>query len=114
MRELLSVLINKSLKDFLMSYKKYFNPPLIQSLEGDLPANETPLSVGDRRDGRVYEYTEEIILAVNVAIATSRPMLIRGPSGSGKSSLAHSVASFLGWQYYEEVISSRTQARNLL
>jgi MoxR-like ATPase len=62
----------------------------------------------------VYVYTEEIILAVNVAIATGRPLLVRGPSGSGKSSLARSVALSLGWRYYEEVITSRTQAQDLL
>jgi MoxR-like ATPase len=61
----------------------------------------------------VYVYTPEIVLAVNVALATGRPLLIRGPSGSGKSSLARNVALCMNWQYYEEVITSRTQARDL-
>lgn len=97
-----------------MMYNKIFDPPLIQSLDEDISATETPLSIGDRRERRVYVYTEEIILAVNVAIATTRPLLVRGPSGSGKSSLAHNVADHMGWRYYDEVISSRTQARDLL
>jgi MoxR-like ATPase len=58
--------------------------------------------------------SDEIILAVNVALATYRPLLVRGPSGSGKSSLARNVALHLGWRYYEDVISSATQARDLL
>jgi MoxR-like ATPase len=70
--------------------------------------------VGDRRDGRVYVYSPKIVLAVNVALATGRPLLVRGPSGSGKSSLALHVAGRLGWRYYERVISSRTQAGDLL
>lgn len=96
-----------------MSYKKFFDPPLIQSLVGDISSG-TYFHAGDSRDGRVYVYAEKIILAINVALATSRPLLIRGPSGSGKSSLGHSVARYMGWRYYEEVISSRTQARDLL
>jgi MoxR-like ATPase len=40
--------------------------------------------------------------------------LVRGPSGGGKSSLARNVARALGCRYYEKVISSRTQARDLL
>jgi len=71
-------------------------------------------AAGDWRDGRVYVYTDAIVLAVNVAMATLRPLLVRGPSGSGKSSLARHAARVLGWRYYERVISSRTQAQDLL
>lgn len=96
-----------------MNYKKIFDPPLVQNITERDPVN-VPISGGDFRDGRIYIYTEKIILAINVAIATMRPLLVRGPSGSGKSSLAPCVARSLGWRYYEEVISSRTQARDLL
>lgn len=92
----------------MLSYKKIFDPGEAQVF-GDAAG-----AAGDRRDGLVYVYDQEIVLAVNVALATSRPLLVRGPSGSGKSSLARNVARFLGWRYYEDVISSRTQARDLL
>jgi MoxR-like ATPase len=69
---------------------------------------------GDRRDGRAYVYTPGIRLAIDVALTTRRPLLIRGPSGYGKSSLARHVADVLGWRYYERVITSRTQAQDLL
>jgi MoxR-like ATPase len=75
---------------------------------------EQPLPVGDRRDGLVYLYTDEIELTVNVGLATGRPILLRGPSGSGKSSLARNVALRLGRRYYEEVITSKTQYTDLL
>jgi MoxR-like ATPase len=68
----------------------------------------------DRRDGRVYVLTPQIQLAVDVALATGRPLLMRGEPGSGKSSLAAFVARERGWRYYEHVVTSRTQARDLL
>lgn len=53
-------------------------------------------------------------LAVKVALATGRPLLVRGPPGWGKSSLAPAVAKYQNWRYLEKVISSRTQARDLM
>jgi MoxR-like ATPase len=94
-----------------MAYKKLFGPDKVLNYA---PQGEAPEGIGDQREGSVYVYTEEIILAVNVALATRRPLLVRGPSGSGKSSLARNVANFLAYRYYEVVISSRTQARDLL
>lgn len=90
-----------------MSKQRLFSPPRVQIVE-------MPTELADRRDGSVYVYTERIELAVNVAVATGRPLLLRGPSGCGKSTLAPATARFLGWRYYEEVISSHTKARDLL
>ncbi|HET6976133.1 MAG TPA: MoxR family ATPase [Pyrinomonadaceae bacterium] len=73
-----------------------------------------PARLADRTKEPVYEYTTEIELAVNVALATGRPLLVRGPSGSGKSSLARSIAHKLGWRYYEFNVTSRTNAQDLL
>ncbi len=70
-----------------MNYEKYFDR------SGNPPAKVVPApkssarAFRDRRDGQVYVYNERIELAVNVALATGRPVLVRGPSGSGKSSL---------------------------
>jgi MoxR-like ATPase len=64
--------------------------------------------------GYVYDSDGRIALAVNVALATGRPLLVRGKPGSGKSSLAADVAAKLGWRYYEETVTSRTRARDLL
>jgi len=56
----------------------------------------------------------EIALAVNIALATHRPLLLSGRPGAGKSTLARHVASCLAWEYQEETITSRTQANDLL
>jgi MoxR-like ATPase len=68
---------------------------------------------GDRRDGK-YVWNPEIELAISVALATGRPLLLRGATGAGKSSLAIAEAMKRGWRYYEQTITSRTQARELL
>jgi MoxR-like ATPase len=94
-----------------VSYTPLFDPSSFVE-----PPVEAGTAVGDRRDGAVYHYDKEgkIALAVNVALATGRPLLVRGPSGCGKSSLARHVARVQGWRFYEQVISSRTQAQDLL
>jgi MoxR-like ATPase len=68
----------------------------------------------DPRDGRVYVMSNEIELAIRVSEATGRPLLLRGEPGSGKSSLAAHIAYTRQWRYYEHVVTSRTQARDLL
>jgi MoxR-like ATPase len=95
-----------------VEYKKAFDPKPVERF--DTSGKRAWSRAGDRRDGSVYVYSDEIVLRVNVALATGRPLLVRGPAGSGKSSLAANVARHMGWRYYEDVISSRTQARDLL
>jgi MoxR-like ATPase len=79
----------------------------------DQNENEQQPIRGDRRDG-VYVWNPEIELAIEVALATGRPLLLRGATGAGKSSLAIAEARKRGWRYYEQTITSRTQARELL
>ncbi|GGV47668.1 ATPase AAA [Kitasatospora herbaricolor] len=73
-----------------------------------------PFGTPDRRDGLVYVPSPEIELAVEVALATGRPLLLRGEPGSGKSSLAPWVARKRNWRYYEHVVTSHTRAKDLL
>jgi MoxR-like ATPase len=61
-----------------------------------------------------YVYESGLQLAVNVALAAKRPLLLRGTPGGGKSSLARDVAYCLERRYEEEVVTSRTQAQDLL
>src|SRR5262249_37817658 len=79
-------------------------------------ARERPVRAGDARPRGGYVYDEEgrITLAINVALATGRPLLVQGKAGTGKSSLAEDVARQLGWRFYAYTITSRTRAQDLL
>lgn len=93
-----------------MTYQKIFDPPTTYQASDTTPENSV-----DRRDGSVYVFhVPDIVLAVNVALATARPLFLRGPTGAGKSSLARSVARIMNRRYYEKVISSRTTLQDLL
>lgn len=93
-----------------------FLPELRDAAPGDDGGGEGPAAerAPDRRDGAVYVLDDQLRLAVDVALATGRPLLLRGEPGSGKSSLAAFLARNLGWRYYEHVVSSRTTAQDLL
>lgn len=76
------------------------------------PARKKPTA--EQLLARQYEERDDIVLAVSAALVTRRPLLVYGPPGSGKSSLAGFVAEVLGWRYYEHTVTSRTQAQDLL
>ncbi|MGW4564388.1 AAA family ATPase [Streptomyces sp. NPDC004561] len=69
--------------------------------------------VPDRDDGEVYVMPDALDLAVRVALAAGRPLLLRGKPGSGKSSMAPFVARQRGWRFYSFVVTSQTRARDL-
>jgi MoxR-like ATPase len=60
-----------------------------------------------------YVYNRSIVLALNLARATGRPLFIAGRPGTGKTTLAANVAAVLGWKYYQRVVTSRTKAKDL-
>ncbi|MFJ9018945.1 AAA family ATPase [Streptomyces sp. NPDC102259] len=68
----------------------------------------------DRPDGKGYVVRGDLDLAVTAALATGRPLLLRGDPGCGKSSFAAHVAGRERWAYHEHVVTSRTQAPDLL
>jgi MoxR-like ATPase len=69
---------------------------------------------GDDRRGHYWLIPEDRVrLAVQVALITGRPLLVEGPSGSGKSALARAVSETLGWTYYESVVTSQTRLDSL-
>jgi MoxR-like ATPase len=56
------------------------------------PWREFPVRDHDRLESQTFVPTPEITRAVNAAIYLRRPLLVTGPPGSGKSSIAESVA----------------------
>jgi MoxR-like ATPase len=89
-----------------MKYKKLFSPKELKST--------TARSIVDQTEAHTYVFNDDITLAVNVSMATRRPLLVRGTTGTGKSSLAPTVAAHLKRRYLSNVISSRSEARDLL
>jgi MoxR-like ATPase len=71
-------------------------------------------TTGDRSPPERYLFDDSIRLRINLAMATGRPLLVRGPSGGGKSSLARAAAHRSNWNYIGRSIGSRTQAQDLL
>ncbi len=67
-----------------------------------------------KRPQDAYVYTPRILLALNIALATGRPLLISGEPGCGKTTLAGNAASVLGWWSYKQMVTSRIQAADLL
>ena len=62
----------------------------------------------------VHVIDEDSILAVNAALATGRPLLVRGEPGTGKSQLARAAAMRLGRAFLPHAVDSRTETRDLL
>jgi MoxR-like ATPase len=58
-----------------------------------------------------YIATEELMAAVNAAMALSRPLLIKGEPGTGKTLLAAEIARSLSKPLYEWHIKSTTKAQ---
>jgi MoxR-like ATPase len=58
-----------------------------------------------------YVATEELLSAVNAAIVLSRPLLIKGEPGTGKTQLAAEVARALGKPLFEWHIKSSSKAQ---
>jgi len=58
-----------------------------------------------------YIATGELTLAVNAAVTLSRPLLIKGEPGTGKTQLAQEVASALGRPLFEWHIKSTSKAQ---
>lgn len=58
-----------------------------------------------------YVATKELMSAVNAAITLSRPLLIKGEPGTGKTLLASEVARALGMPLFEWHIKSTTKAQ---
>jgi len=58
-----------------------------------------------------YVATDDLMMAVNAAIALARPLLIKGEPGTGKTQLAQEIAGALGRPLYEWHIKSTSKAQ---
>jgi MoxR-like ATPase len=93
------------------NYAPIFDDRRQPVIRPDFPSGE---ATADRAPAAMYVFDDSMRLRVNVSLATGRPLLVRGPSGVGKSSLAAAVAYRAGWNYIRRPVSSQTQAQDLL
>ncbi len=61
-----------------------------------------------------HVFDEESAFAVEMALATGRPLLVRGEPGIGKSQLARAAAQELNRYFVAEVITAASEGRDLL
>src|SRR5689334_5712831 len=62
----------------------------------------------------VHVIDDPAIAAINAALATRRPLLVRGEPGTGKSQLARAAARLLGRAFVTHAVDARTETRDLL
>lgn len=61
-----------------------------------------------------HVFDEESALAVEMALAAGRPLLVRGEPGSGKSQLARAAAQELNRRFLSETVTALTEPQSLL
>ncbi len=92
-----------------LDYRRIFDPAEVDLAA--LPGSDQR----ERSDADVYVFDDQaVVLAVNAALVTGRPLLVLGPPGSGKSSLAANVARIMSVPLFTTVITGRSEARDLL
>lgn len=64
--------------------------------------------------GVAFVFDPRTVQSVNTALASGRPLLVTGPPGSGKSSLAPAIAETLNFRYYGVAVRASLRARDLL
>lgn len=90
--------------------RDHFAPPRDWPFRPETKVAETPAPSPRQAP---YRYTQEAIIAVNVALASERAILLCGPSGVGKSAMASDIAKQLKRNFLTHTITSATRAQDL-
>ncbi|MGH8548380.1 MAG: AAA family ATPase [Methylococcales bacterium] len=90
------------------------NQKLLASVDKALPVEEAiPLAEIPGWGASAHCFERREVLAVKAALASGRPLLVRGEPGTGKTQLARAVAQCLGWVLISKVITARTELEDL-
>lgn len=90
-------------------------PKFLDPADADAPLDlHDDLETTGRRFRRRHVFEEDDMHAVNAALASGRPLLLRGKPGTGKSQLALASAVALERAFVSEIIDALTESRDLL
>lgn len=89
-------------------------PAAIEKLRQLQPGQVLPLLPLEGLPASRHRWKQEEIDAAILALAARRPLLVRGEPGTGKTQLAHALASALGWALHGATIHARFEAQDLL
>ncbi|GDX93888.1 hypothetical protein LBMAG46_38980 [Planctomycetia bacterium] len=89
------------------------NEPLRTRIK-QLTANSIYLEKRDPWPAAVHHFTVPSLWALDMAIETGRPLLIRGEPGIGKSQIARAAAEVLKVRFLSFVVNERTERDDLL
>jgi MoxR-like ATPase len=90
---------------------------LIKMLPLDLAAPDAPalrLPQLKHWPDSSHVFDERSLRAVHTALASGRPLLLRGEPGSGKSQFARAIAAKLEWPFLWRVVNARVEPEDLL
>jgi len=79
----------------------------------DVP-DTVPLSAYGAQPKSIHLLDRPCAQAINAALATERPLLLRGEPGTGKSQLARAAAALLKRRFLLHAVDARTETRDLL
>lgn len=67
-----------------------------------------------KADGSTFVFSSASVAAVRLALTTGRPLLLRGPHGSGKTSLGMAIARVLGCTVYSAQVRPMSTVADLV
>lgn len=87
---------------------------LIAPLQGLASSHAQRLDGSDGFEPSWHLWKAAEVHAVTIALASQRPLLVRGEPGTGKSQLARAAAAALGWRLHTATLHIRSEAQDLL